>query len=206
MEGLSWGEAPVLGASAGGKSEVRSRVLAARDAEPTQSRREADARILACLLACAEWRDACLVVTYLSFGSEVDTRHIIEAAWDAGKHVALPRCVVATHELDWVEVTSFDGLVSGAHGIEEPPAGACALPTDELPASALALVPGLLFDGTGHRLGYGGGYYDRFLPRFPGRTIGLCRAGQLVKSLSALGLVEPHDVPVDKVIIPGPSS
>lgn len=185
-----------------GKPEVRRQVLAARDAEPEERRAEADARIRAQLLASAEWKASELVLTYLSVGSEVDTRAIVEAAWDQGKRVAVPRCIEAARELEWVELTSFDGLVEGPHGIEEPPAGTAALAAGELDGATLALVPGLLFDSSCQRLGYGGGYYDRLLPGFPGYAVGLCRTGQLVESLELLGLVEPHDTAVDKVIFP----
>lgn len=204
MAGLLRGVLAALGGGVdvGSKAEVRARVRTARDAEPEERRYEADARICAQLLASAEWKAAPLVLTYLSCGSEVDTRQIIEEAWAQGKRVALPRCVPATHELAWVEVTSFEGLVAGAHGIKEPVADAPTLNLGELPDTTLALVPGLLFDASCQRLGYGGGYYDRFLPTFGGFAVGLCRSGQFVESLETLGLVESHDVAVDKVIFP----
>ena len=67
-------------------------------------------------------------------------------------------------------------------------------------AHALALVSGLTFDDEGFRLGYGGGYYDGFLSRFEGVSVGLCRSSLRVESLAGMGCLEPHDVPVDLVV------
>lgn len=147
------------------------------------------------------WRDASLVLAYLATGSEVETRGLVRAAWEAGKRLAVPRCVVAEKRMEWVEIRSLEGLAPGTHGIEEPPASCPALPdAGVLMPDALALVPGLAFDCAGQRLGYGGGYYDRFLAAFPGTSLGLCPRALLVTSLAKLGVAETHDVPVDLVV------
>ena len=145
------------------------------------------------------WRRAGLVLAYLSFGSEVETRGLVRDAWAAGKRVAVPRCDAAARRMAWVELDSLEGLVPGAFGIEEPPADELALDDGRLGEDTVALVPGLLFDRAGMRLGYGGGYYDRFLVGFAGMSLGLCRVSQLVDSLAGLGILGPHDMPVDVV-------
>lgn len=100
----------------------------------------------------------------------------------------------------WFRVESFDGLVKSRFGVEEPvPDEACEL----VPGSAgceVALVPGFTFDAQGHRLGYGGGFYDTFLADFKGISIGLCRRAQLTRDLHAEGAVDAHDLPVNHVI------
>ena len=91
----------------------------------------------------------------------------------------------------WIE--DFDSLTASAYGIPEPPED--GLEADD--ETALMLVPGLAFDGAGHRAGYGGGYYDRYLAAHPHHpTLALCYDFQLIERLA----IEPHDVAVDKII------
>lgn len=186
------------------KAALRKRLRAERAALAPDERATADARIAEQLFALPAWREAHVVFAYLSFGSEVDTRRVIERAWAEGKTVALPRCVVdqADRAMTWHRVTSFNGLVRSSLGVDEPPASPATRvdPAAPDPAHAVALVPGLAFDAQGYRIGYGGGYYDAFLATFPGATVGLCRHAQLAESLRAQGAVEPHDVPVQTVI------
>ena len=191
----------------GRKRVLRGWARRVRDGMDPRERRAAGEAIESAVLALKAWRRASLVLTYLSFGSEVETRGLVRAAWAAGKRVAAPRCV--TRELPggvepalaWVEIRSLEGLAPGAFGIEEPPA---ACPTlgeeDVLAPDAVALVPGLAFDRAGMRLGYGGGYYDRFLRSFPGTSVGLCPDALLVRSLAEAGATDEHDLPVDVVV------
>ena len=89
----------------------------------------------------------------------------------------------------------------GAFGIEEPPQAWPSLGEGEVLApGVVAIVPGLAFDRTGMRLGYGGGYYDRFLRSFAGTSVGLCPEALLVRSLAQAGAADGHDMPVDVVV------
>lgn len=182
------------------KRELRRRFRALRRGLGDASRSSTDARIEANLLAMPEFEDADVVLTYLDFGDEVRTRGIIQAAWDAGKVVALPWCVPGTHEMRWYRVTSFEGLAKSDLGVEEP------VPADENEQQLatgermMALVPGLTFDARGYRLGYGGGFYDTFLARFDGISVGLCREAQFSEDLRDEGVLDEHDLPVDLVV------
>ena len=147
-----------------------------------------------------EWERADVVYAYLSVADEVDTRSVIADALRAGKRVALPRCTQVPHVLSWHYVSSLDSLVPGRFGIHEPDPELCEDASFEGTSRSIALVPGLAFDVQGYRLGYGGGYYDDFLARFAGTSIGLCRRASRLDSLASLGCVERHDVPVDIVI------
>ena len=152
------------------------------------------------MLALPEFAEAEVLLAYLDFGPEVRTRGIIQAAWDAGKVVALPWCVPGTHEMRWYRVTSFDALVRSRLGMEEPVPDAAneqLLGTGE---RMIALVPGLTFDETGHRLGYGGGFYDTFLATFDGASAGLCREVAWSQDLRAEGIIDAHDLPVHIVV------
>ena len=132
-------------------------------------------------------------------GAEVETRGIIERAWQAGKVVALPRCT-GPRQMRWFRITSFDDLETSALGVEEPRIGTA---TEQQPTAGtcpVAIVPGFTFDEHGYRLGYGGGFYDTFLADFAGTSIGLCRSAMRVRDLNELGAIGPYDLPVDLVI------
>ena len=162
-------------------------------------RAEIDAAVAVRVIALPEWEAAPVVLAYLSVREEIDTRGLVRAAWDAGKAVAAPR-VAGPRTLAWYRLEPGDALEMSRMGIEEPPASDARLvEVGELPPTALALVPALAFDERGYRLGYGGGFYDAFLARFPGVSVGLARQAALVPSLGALGVLEPHDRAVDLV-------
>ena len=214
MHELADGGHPDAGNIAERKDALRRRMKDVRRDLGSEQRERIDADIARSLFATAFWQQASTVLTYLSFGSEVDTHRIIEEAWRAGKTVALPRCVRSTRTMDWHRVTSLDGLARSAFGVEEPPDDPATLidPAAAAPAStsAIALVPGLAFDAQGFRIGYGGGFYDAFITHFPGTAIGLCREAQLIPDLREAGVLEEHDAPVRLVVtergISGPRS
>lgn len=160
----------------------------------------ADAAIAARVRELPEWEAAPVVLAYLSMADEVDTRGLVRAAWAAGKRVAAPR-VAGERAMEWRWIWPNSALETSAYGIEEPLASPGTLvDATELPATSLALVPGLAFDAGGHRLGYGGGFYDAFLDGFTGASVGLCREASLVESLTKLGCLEPHDLAVSFVV------
>ena len=182
------------------KRALRARLRAVRRGLGKDAHDAADAAIERRACGLPAFEAAEVVLTYLDVGPEVRTRGIIERAWAADKVVALPRCVPGTREMRWYQVDSLDGLVRSPFGVWEP----CARPEREQPLGEgermLAVVPGLTFDAQGYRLGYGGGFYDRFLAGFVGATVGLCREAQLSGDLGAEGVIDAHDLPVDIVV------
>lgn len=182
------------------KRELRRTFKQLRRDLGDEGRAKADAGIEARLLALPEYEACHVLLAYLDFGPEVRTRGIIQAAWDAGKVVALPWCVPGTHEMRWFKVDSFENLVRSKLGVEEP------APLDEneqlmgTGERMLALVPGLTFDAAGYRLGYGGGFYDTFLATFDGVGVGLCRQAALSCDLRAEGIIDTHDLPTQLVV------
>ena len=177
------------------KKALRKQLLAARNAIEAGARAAMDARLEENLAAMPEYAQARVLLPYLSFGTEVDTRAIIVRTWADGKTVALPRCIPGTREMAWYRVDSLDHLVKSKLGVEEPPedpareVDPCAL----APGEALVLVPGFTFDARGYRLGYGGGFYDVFLSRYAGNAVGLCREIFFDKHELAVG---EFDLPV----------
>jgi 5-formyltetrahydrofolate cyclo-ligase len=177
------------------KQRLREEHLAAREALSEQERSVLDDRITQKLLAISEYVEATTVLTYVSVSSEVSTRMFIECALRDGKTVAVPRCLPG-HCLEFVAITSLDQLIAAPFGLLEPPKELPALTEEQMNAS-ICIVPALLIDTKGYRLGYGAGFYDRFLSTYPGKKI--CLAYQQNLSRTTL----PHtafDVAVDVVI------
>lgn len=178
------------------KRALRDRVLQARDELPLAERLRAGADIATAIAARADFATAACVLLSLSFRSEWDTRPLIAAALAAGKTVGAPRVDATNRMLEPCQVTRPDlDLAPGFRGIAEP------LP--HCPPLALAaidwvLVPGVAFDGDGHRIGYGGGYYDRLLPllRRDARRVAGAFELQLVANVPAA----PHDITVDAIV------
>ena len=116
---------------------------------------------------------------------------ILEKALADGKRVAVPK--VYGEEMKFIYLNDLSRVAAGYAGIPEPIADG-PVAEDE---TALVLMPGLAFDPQGHRIGYGGGFYDKFLSREPGhKTVALCYEFQLVERLET----EEFDIPVDVVI------
>ena len=175
------------------KARLRSKVLAERNKMSQAERVACDARIFEQVTKLSAYQAANLLLAYMPTGSEVDVRPIIEDAWKQKHIVALPRCV-AKGQLAWHKVESFDELEEGAYHILEPLPESPTI--DPHAYTALCLVPGAAFDIAGFRIGYGGGYYDRFLYDFSGTSVGVVREAQLVDSIDC---VEAHDRAVDFV-------
>lgn len=141
------------------KRALRREVLARRDALPPEDRAERSRRIADRLLALPEVERAGTVMAFSSFGSEVDTGPILEQLADRGARVALPR--IREREIEPVTYRPGDPVTVAAFGALEPSAG------EELEAAEVdvVLTPGVAFDREGFRVGYGGGFYDRFFRR-----------------------------------------
>ena len=132
-----------------------------------------------------EFKQAKVIGAYFALGSEVNTDLIIEQARTLGKTIALPR--VEGDEVSFYKVSSLEFLVKGRFGIMEP------LPYHRLDKMDLIMVPGIAFDKKGYRLGYGKGYYDRYLSNLkPHFSIGLAYSTQLISIL-------PHEYHDEKL-------
>lgn len=169
------------------RREVRARKRAMTEAEIREK-----SRTLGRLLAETEvYRRAKTVYGYLPYNQEVRTLPILAAALAAGKRVAAPK--VYGREMRFLYLEDLDRAAPGYAGIPEPEADGPVARDPE----ALVLVPGLAFDRAGHRIGYGGGFYDRFLKEEPGHpTVALCYDFQVYPRLET----EDFDIPVDLVL------
>ena len=142
--------------------------------------REKNDQIFRRLVATQQYRRAKTVVLYVSKELEVDTRRLIKRAWKDGKRVAAPRCVENTRLMNMHLIRSMDDLQEGAFGILEPNEN---LPILHDTRDAICIVPAFCNDFRGYRVGYGGGYYDRYLAEHRAVTACLCRERLLLEKV-----------------------
>ncbi|WP_347491127.1 5-formyltetrahydrofolate cyclo-ligase [Desulfoscipio sp. XC116] len=146
------------------KNELRKNVIAGRNAMPLQQIEAKSSAIAAKVLALPEYRRAATVMAYVDFRNEVQTVSIIKNALQQGKRLVVPITDATNKNLIPSQVVRFpDDLTPGTWGILEPKPE-CVRPVDPKEID-LVIIPGVAFDTAGDRLGYGGGFYDRFLPR-----------------------------------------
>lgn len=176
------------------KINLRAKYRKVRENMDRDKKRKLDADIQSRMLTLREYGPEDTVFTYVSKEIEVDTISIINAALSNRKRVAVPRCVPGTRDMEFYYIRSMDDLEPGMFGVLEPIVTQCELVTDF--SHGFCIVPGLGFDAQGYRLGYGKGYYDRFLSKFQGFTVGICYSACVQWTL-------PHgyyDRPVDVLI------
>lgn len=154
-----------------GKKELRASLLRRRKAVYQKNGRKINQEITSRLLAHPFYRQAEKLFIYLSVRDEADTFAIIENALQCGKEVYVPVCNTDTHTMQCVQLADMSALVPGKYNIPEPKR---PHRTAEKNSIGLCIVPGLAFDTDGFRMGYGGGYYDRFLGGYGGVSFGLC--------------------------------
>ncbi len=173
------------------KQALRREIREKKRAMTQEQIREASRRLGELLAASDLYKNAKTIYGYLPYNQEVRTTPMLERAIREGKRVAVPK--VYGSEMRFIYLDDLSQTERGYAGIPEPVADA---PVAE-DLTALVLMPGLAFDPQGHRIGYGGGFYDRFLAREPDHpTLALCYGFQMVEHLQT----EEFDIPVDCVL------
>lgn len=179
------------------KKDLRESMLIKRDMLSPQERMRKSFMIKRRFFSTPEYKEAGVIAYYMSFRSEVETENMIRESLKLGKKVVLPVSRVKRKELQMVYVKNFDkDLKPGTYGILEPKNTKIKL--DDLSQLDIVVLPGSVFDLSGYRLGYGGGYYDRFLQTLGSGTviIGLAYEFQVVNEVPR----EPHDIPVHQIV------
>ena len=173
------------------KQALRNQMRMVRNALPQSACEVRSLEILKHLLDSAEFLGATTVLAFASIRKEVRTQAIIEAVWSAGKRTALPR--VHGDELRLHIIDSESRLAPGAFSVPEPAEDDESIQPGEVD---FALVPALAVDPRGYRIGYGGGYYDRLIPRLSNAcTCAVAYDFQLISEVPE----QPFDVSVDLV-------
>ena len=173
------------------KKALRAEIRAKKRAMTAQEIEEKSTALAEAFYETAEYKNAKTIYGYLPYNQEVRTTQMLAHALADGKQVAVPK--VYGDEMKFILLSDLGQVAKGYAGIPEPIADdpVAADPT------ALVLMPGLAFDPEGHRLGYGGGFYDKFLAAEPDHpTLALCYDFQMLPHLDT----ESYDIPVDRVL------
>ena len=165
------------------KDEIRREFSAKRDALDASVRAEKSDKICNTAKELISFRHAEIILLYSPIKSEIDVLPIAREALERGKSIAFPRCNKDDRTMKFHFVTSLDQLETGAYGIKEPREDAPVYDPENDTRVAVCYVPGLTFDVYGYRLGYGKGYYDKFMHNFKGCTIGIILNDFIVRSL-----------------------
>lgn len=182
------------------KKEIRKKALQMRNKLTETYRVQADEKIFQKLISLEWYQQAQMILSYVPYKSETDTRSILKKALKDGKTVAVPKVLDKNGIMEFYEIHSLQELIKGYQGIEEPDI------TEKEPVnigkqtdSILMIMPGAAFDRNCNRIGYGGGFYDRYLNKHRGKlkkNIAVCYEVQLVDEIPA----ETLDVKPDMVL------
>ena len=173
------------------KSELRKQVLHEMKAIPRTQKVTMDLALTDQFLKHPSYQEAKVIATYLSFPHEFQTQELIDQALKDGKKVLIPK-TYTKGRMDFM-VYHPQQLVKTSFGLLEPQGDLEVVAASQID---LVHVPGLAFTTEGYRIGYGGGYYDRYLEHFSGHTLStiyLCQVQQFMP--------ENHDIPVQEVLI-----
>ena len=173
------------------KAELRKQVLQEMKAIPRQQKQFIDQTLTERLLQHPFYQEAKVIASYLSFPHEFQTQELIEQALRDGKKVLIPK-TYPKGRMDFV-VYDPQQLVKTSFGLLEPQGDLEVVDASQID---LIHVPGLAFTTEGYRIGYGGGYYDRYLEHFPGHTLSTIYPCQVQQFMP-----ENHDIPVQEVLI-----
>jgi 5-formyltetrahydrofolate cyclo-ligase len=165
------------------KDLIRAEFSARRNALDENERAQRSARICATVENLVSFKHADIILLYAPIKSEIDVMQIAVSALEKGKRVAFPRCDTETRTMKFHFITSFDDFEIGAYGIREPKEELEIYDPETTLGSAVCFLPGLAFDVYGYRLGYGKGYYDKFLHIYKGCTIGVTYTELIAPSL-----------------------
>ncbi|MCZ2260070.1 5-formyltetrahydrofolate cyclo-ligase [Sporosarcina sp. G11-34] len=175
------------------KKLIRNRMLEVLNKMSVSEYETLSKKITDQVIASEEFIAAQTIGLTISRFPEVNTLPLIEAAWAMGKHVAVPKCIRATRAMDFRLITSFDNIETVYMNLLEPILSETkAIKKNKID---IQIVPGVVYSNDGFRIGFGGGYYDRYLTEYTGDTISMafdCQVGSAVPT-------ENHDVPVEKI-------
>ena len=158
------------------KQELRLNCRAKRQALSPEEKSTLDRLVAENVRRLKEYRPAKTLLIYMSTPIEVDTVQIIKNAWADGKSVAVPRCIPDSRDMEFHYIDSLECLAPGTFSVLEPDP---SLPVVDDFTGCLMIVPGMQFDMKGYRIGYGKGYYDRYMVRFSGISAGICYSDEL---------------------------
>lgn len=159
-----------------------------------EERNEIESRLTSNLIASELWQRAETIGITISQKFEWNTKQLIKAAWKQNKKICVPKCYPQKRKLKFFEITSYEQLEVVFYDLLEPNPDQTKYINKNV--IDLLIVPGLAFDKRGFRVGFGGGYYDRFLMDYDNKTVSLCSNSQLKIEVPN----ESFDIPVQHII------
>ncbi len=174
------------------KKSIRKLYKSIRNSIDESKKTESDRRIFTRFINSPDYQNSDLILIYVSFGSEADTKDIIEYSLNNNKRVAVPHC--DEKNMSFFEIKTLEELKTGKFGIPTVETGN-NLPVNSF-ENALCVVPGVCFDLKGNRVGYGGGFYDRFLCEHKIPTVALTYEICLCDNIP----YEEYDVKIDALV------
>ena len=147
---------------------------------PADVKADYDKKICDALMQLVSFKYSDTILMYAPLEGEIDVMPIAERALEMGKKVAFPRCIEEPRNLDFKYISSIDELKAGSYSIAEP--------TEDMESvkdlsRSICIIPGIVFDKEGYRVGYGKGYYDRFLAVYDGTKFGLAYSECILDSV-----------------------
>ncbi len=181
------------------KNSIRKQILSLRNAMPLDECAKKSMDIMQNVLSLSQIQTARYILCYASYKSEVMTGELMEELFKMEKQIYLPK--VAGEEMEFYHIKSLADLAEGYKGIPEPSVNCAGIFTkkiwEENTAHTVMFLPGAAFSETGARIGYGKGYYDRYLMRITCKErIALCYEMQMVETIPA----DEHDIPVTTIV------
>ncbi|WP_349497239.1 5-formyltetrahydrofolate cyclo-ligase [Clostridium felsineum] len=176
------------------KKELREKMILKRDALTSDLKLVKDNIIYNKVVNSIQYRNANNIFIFVSYKNEVDTHNIINKAIHDGKRVFVPKVISKEKGMEAIEIKGVSDLEKSSYGILEPKGFSYIEPKD----IELVILPGLAFDKNGGRIGYGGGFYDRYMKLLKDSAIkiGICYNFQVVDKV----IMDVNDVAVDKFI------
>lgn len=157
-------------------------------------KKEADAKICKNLMNTDFYKNAETVLFYAALDDEINIDECIKSALSQGKKTALPVCLDGNGNMKFYYINSLNDIRTGFFGVREPDINICREVSDF--NDSVCIVPAIAYDKKGYRLGYGKGYYDRFLKNFTFISIGLCYNELITDALPT----DEYDISVDYIV------
>lgn len=176
------------------KSQLRQSAIATLKQLSPLDKKAIEQKLIERLIHTTIWKNAHTIGVTISRGVEWDTSTIIETAWKQNKTIYAPKCFPSERKLVFYKLQSFEALEVVYYNLQEPkPIDANKIKKNNLD---MVIVPGLIYDTSGFRIGFGGGYYDRFLADYERHTVALTSSQLLVEQIPK----ETHDIAVKQII------
>lgn len=174
------------------KNDLRNKYKSIRRNMTSAKKSDSDSRIFERIIALDSYKSCDIVLTFVSTEIEVDTHKLIEYSLKIGKTVAVPKCISGTRQMEFYIINSFEDLEVATFSVLEPKTDICSKLLNF--ENSICIIPGLAFDYSGYRLGYGKGYYDRFLADYNGINIGICYCPCTLNKLISGRFDKPIDI------------